>query len=47
MALSLCNRVPMLIVIATTVVEWSHSRNVVAIGKDTDLLILLIHNYSY
>ena len=32
------------ILIATTAVERSRSRNVVVIGKDTDLLILLIHD---
>ena len=34
------------ILIATTAVEQSCSRNVVVIGKDTDLLILLIHHYT-
>ena len=32
--------------IATTAGERSRSRNVVVIGKDTDLLILLIHDYT-
>ena len=32
--------------IATTVIEQSRGRNVVVIGKDTDLLILLIHHYT-
>ena len=35
------------ILIATIAVESSRSRNVVAIGKDTDLLILLIHDYTH
>ena len=34
------------ILIATTAVERSRSRNVVVVGKDTDLLILLIHHYT-
>ena len=34
------------ILIATTAVERSRSGNVVVIGKDTDLLILLIHHYT-
>ena len=34
------------ILIATTAVERSRSRNAVVIGKDTDFLILLIHHYT-
>ena len=34
------------ILIATTAAERSRSRNIVVIGKDTDLLILLIHHYT-
>ena len=34
------------ILIAITAVERSRSRNVVVIGKDRDLLILLIHHYT-
>ena len=34
------------VLIATTAVERSRSKNVVVIGKDTDLLILLIHHYT-
>ena len=34
------------IVVLTTAVERSLSRNVAVIGKDTDLLILLIQHYT-
>ena len=34
------------VLIATTAVERSFSRSIVVIGKDTDLLILLMHHYT-